>query len=91
MDIFATIIVTAAQAQAARDAAAQVPGGEGMFTTGLSSTGQEPATHYISSGAVPQEIVDAVASLADVSELPPADAMQAVGLTICVPSDLFSH
>jgi len=28
------------------------PGGSGMFTTPLSSTGQEPATHYISSGAI---------------------------------------
>ena len=37
MDIFATIIVPAAQAQAARDAAAQIPGGEGMFTAGLSA------------------------------------------------------
>ena len=87
MDIFATIIVTEAQAQAARDAAAQIPGGEGMFTSELSATGQEPATHYISSGTMPQEIVDAVADLAEVSELPPAEAMQAAGLTMCAPSD----
>jgi len=86
-DIFATIIVTAAQAKAARDAAAAIPGGDGMFTAGLSATGSMPATHYISSGSVPQEIVDAVASLADVSELPPAEAMQAAGLTMCAPSD----
>ncbi len=87
MDIFATIIVTADKAEQARTLAASIPGGEGMFTAGLSATGAEPATHYISSGAVPQEIVDAVASLADVSELPPAEAMQAAGLTMCVPSD----
>ena len=87
MDIFATIIVPAAQAQAARDAAATIPGGAGMFTTGLSSTGQEPATHFISSGTMPQEIVEAVADLAEVSELPPSEAMQAAGLTMCVPSD----
>jgi len=86
MDIFATIIVTAAKAQAARDAAATINGGDGMFTAGLSATGSTPATHYISSGSLPQEIVDAVASIADVSELPPAEAMQAAGLTMCVPS-----
>jgi hypothetical protein len=86
-DVFATIIVTAAQAQAARDAAATIPGGEGMFTTGLSSTGQEPATHFISSGTVPQEIVEVITDLAEVSELPPAEAMQAAGLMLCAPSD----
>jgi len=86
-DIFATIIVTAAKAQAARDAAAAIPGGECMFTAGLSPTGAEPATHYISSGSVPQEIVEAVADLVEVSELPPAEAMQAAGLTMCAPSD----
>ena len=85
MDIFATIIVTAAQAQAARDAAAQIPGGEGMFTTGLSATGAEPATHYISSGWIPAEIVDALTMCA-VSELPPDEAMTDKGLKPCVPS-----
>lgn len=87
MDIFATIIVTADNAEQARTLAASIPGGEGMFTAGLSATGSMPATHYISSGSVPQEIVDAVASLADVSELPPLEARQAAGLTMCVPSD----
>lgn len=86
MDIFATIIVPAAQAQAAREAAATIPGGEGMLTAGLSSTGQEPATHFISSGTMPQEIVEAVADLAEVSELLPLEALQASGLTLCVPS-----
>ena len=87
MDVFATIIVPAAQAQAARDAASAIPGGEGMLTTALSATGQEPATHFISSGTMPQEIVEAVADLTEVSELPPSEAMQAAGLTKCVPSD----
>ena len=87
MDIFATIIVTADKAEQARTLAAEIPGSAGMFTTGLSSTGQEPATHFISSGTMPQEIVDAVADLAEVSELPPSEAMQAAGLTMCVPSD----
>lgn len=85
MEIFATIIVTAAQAQAARDAAAQIPGGEGMFTAGLSPTGAEPATHYISSGWIPAEIVDAL-TMCIVSDLSPAEAMTDKGLKPCVPS-----
>ena len=85
MDIFATIIVPAAQAQAARDAAATIPGGEGMLTAGLSPTGAEPATHYISSGWIPAEIVDALTMCA-VSELPPDEAMASAGFVLCVPS-----
>ena len=87
MDIFATIIVTAANVAQARTLAAEIPGGEGMFTAGLSPTGAEPATHFISSGTMPQEIVEAVADLAEVSELQPSEAMQAAGLTMCAPSD----
>ena len=85
MDIFATIIVPAAQAQAARDAAAQIQGGEGMLTSGLSATGAEPATHYISSGYMPAEIVDALTMCA-ISELPTDEAMMDKGLKPCVPS-----
>ena len=85
MDIFATIIVTAAQAQAARDAAAQIPGGEGMFTAGLSPTGAEPATHYIASGRVPEELVQTL-TMCIVSDLSPAEAMTDKGLKPCVPS-----
>ena len=85
MDIFATIIVPAAQAQAARDAAAQIPGGEGMLTSELSATGNAPATHYISSGWIPAEIVDALTMCA-VSELPSDEVMTDKGLKPCVPS-----
>lgn len=84
-DIFTTIIVPAAQAQAARDAAAQIPGGDGMFTAGLSPTGAEPATHYIASGWIPAEIVEALTMCA-VSELPPDEAMTDKGLKPCAPS-----
>ena len=31
------------------------PGGTGMFETPLSASGQEPATHYISSGMIEEE------------------------------------
>ena len=85
MDIFATIIVPATQAQAAREAAAKIPGGEGMLTAGLSATGNAPATHYISSGWIPAEIVDALTMCA-VSELPTDEAMTDKGLKPCVPS-----
>ena len=85
MDIFTTIIVPAAQAQAARDAAAQFHGGEGMFTSELSATGTEPATHYIASGWIPAEVVEALTMCA-ISELPPDEAMTDKGLKPCVPS-----
>lgn len=55
-DQFKTLIVTAADAETSRAIAACFgPGGVGMWTTPLSATGSEPATHYISSGFVPPE------------------------------------
>jgi hypothetical protein len=57
-DLFRTLIITAADAPLAREiAAAFGPGGSGMWTTPLSADGQEPATHYISSGYIPAEFV----------------------------------
>lgn len=54
-DIFRTLIVSAASVDLARAiAAAFGPGGEGMWTTGLSADGQEPASHFISSGYIPE-------------------------------------
>lgn len=49
-----SIIVPKAQAQLARDLCAALagPGGEGMFTTGLSADGKAPATHWISAGLI---------------------------------------
>jgi len=85
MDIFATIIVTADKAEQARTIAAEIPGGEGMLTAGLSPTGAEPATHYIASGWIPAEIVDALTMCA-ISELPTDEAMTDKGLKPCVPS-----
>jgi len=84
-DIFATLIVTAANVAQARTIAAQFTGGEGMLTAGLSPTGAEPATHYIASGWIPAEIVEALTMCA-VSELPPDEAMTDKGLKPCVPS-----
>jgi len=85
MDIFATIIVTADKAEQARTLAAQFTGGDGMFTSELSATGNAPATHYISSGWIPAEIVEALTMCA-VSELPPDESMTDKGLKPCVPS-----
>ena len=56
-----TIIVPAAFQQLAQGlcaAAAEGDAGKGMFTTGLSETGTEPATHYISSGPIAAEFGD---------------------------------
>ena len=55
------IIVPAAFQQLAQglcEAAAEGDAGKGMFTTGLSETGTEPATHYISSGPIYESLAD---------------------------------
>lgn len=54
--VFRTLIVTAAEVDLAREVAASFgPGNENMWTTALSGDGNDPATHYISSGYVPVE------------------------------------
>jgi hypothetical protein len=56
VDIYRTLIVTADSAPLAREIAASFgPGGVGMWTTPLSSDGAEPASHYISSGYIPEQ------------------------------------
>jgi hypothetical protein len=81
MDIFQTIIVTAAEAPAARAKAAETSGGEGMFTTALSPTGLLPATHYISSGFMP-EVITMSLTAADMTPDDPFVAMERLGLKI---------
>lgn len=55
-DSFRTLIIPAIHTPLARMIAASFgPGGQGMWTTGLSPTGQEPASHYISSGYIPAQ------------------------------------
>ena len=57
-DQFSTLIIAAQDAPLAREiAAAFGPGGVGMFTTPLSASGLDPASHYISSGYIPAEFV----------------------------------
>lgn len=54
MDVYRNMIVPADQAPLARLICSTLGGMpyEGMFEVGLSPTGDEPATHYISSGGV---------------------------------------
>ena len=54
MDVFRTLITSAEEAPLARLVCSTLGGVpyEGMFEVGLSPTGDEPATHYISSGGV---------------------------------------
>lgn len=60
MWVHRTIIVPASIAEPARVACAGLagPGGSGMFTTPLSTTGEAPPTHYISSGLIEQPFAD---------------------------------
>lgn len=54
------MIVPAEHADLARSLCATLAGdgGTGMFTTALSPTGTEPATHWISSGLIESEFAD---------------------------------
>lgn len=55
-DQYRNLIVPTAHVDLARAIAASFgPGGDGMFTTPLSATGLDPASHYISSGFVPEQ------------------------------------
>ena len=60
MWVHRTIIVPASIVESARAACAGLagPGGSGMFTTSLSSTGEAPPTHYISSGLIEEPFAD---------------------------------
>lgn len=60
-DAFRTLILPAAVTPLARQIAATLsPGGIGMWTTGLSPTGAEPATHFISTGLISPEFAHIV-------------------------------
>ncbi len=94
MDLFRTIIVTASDAPACRQIAANSSSsGLGMWATGLSASGTAPATHFISSGMIPEDIFSALAqdkpvfSRSDISEQPPFEAMARLGLKIINPTE----
>ncbi len=57
-DIFKTMIVAAPDVVLVRDICTGLgANGVGMFTTPLSATGNNPATHYVSSGYIPEQFV----------------------------------
>lgn len=60
-DIFRTLILPADVTPLAQQIAATLsPAGAGMWTTGLSATGQEPVTHFISTGHISAEFAHMV-------------------------------
>ena len=74
-----TIIVPAQFQQLAQGlcaAAAEGDAGNGMFTTGLSADGTEPATHYISSGYI---FDDLAALLPLTTYMPDAEPIHTLG------------
>lgn len=84
--VFKTIIVQSADAQQARDIASSfVQAADKMFTVGLSQSGLAPATHYISTGYIPEEIIsalsDGVAGI-DISDEQPFQALSRLDLQI---------
>ena len=78
------LIVTDAHVQFARELSATVagPAGAGMWTTPLSPTGAEPATHWISAGLISQDFAallplgDDPGNAALVAELATANGME---------------
>ena len=77
-DVFATLIVTTA-----KQAEAQAIGA-GMFTTPIGADGN--ATHYISSGYLPAELLAALQGIADCYDNGAGDVMAALGMAICESS-----
>lgn len=83
-DVFRTLIVEAAYQQEAVDVADEYEGGQGMFQTPLSPSGLSPATDYISSGYMSQELVDALSEVDGMysSDEAPFVALNSLGLKI---------
>ena len=85
MDIFRTLIVQSNQVELAREVGASYgAGGDGMFLTPLSATGNYPATHYISSGVIPEELDALLVTVPDIdiSDEEPFVAMERLGLNM---------
>ena len=55
-DIFRTMILPASVALMGREIASMAGGGDAWWTTPLSASGKEPATHFISTGMIPIRI-----------------------------------
>lgn len=82
-DVFRTIVIPAAQQQAAQEIAPD------CFTTGLSADGTTQDTHYIASGHLPLGQADAIALLegVDVSEEEPFSVMARLELQLVTPTE----
>ena len=74
-----TIIIPAAAQALAQGLCVAAAGeaGAGMFTTGLSATGEAPATHFISSGAIETQFAD----ILPLSTITTADEVETVSKT----------
>jgi len=74
-----TLIVSAANAEQAR----QIAAGEADFIYPLSESGNTPATHYMSSGALSNaSVIDALDGIADIYWLDADDALIEAGLQV---------
>lgn len=82
--IHRTLIVTAAIAPTVRQLVTGLAGdaADGMFSTGLSPTGNAPATHYVSSGAVGVEFELALADAVTMQAMCAAGGID-VPLALC--------
>lgn len=87
MDIFATVIVTSENVVQARSIADQFPGGQNMFTTGLSGNGALPITHYVSSGHIPEEILNALNGIVDVYDSNPHSVFYDAALQMAIENE----
>jgi hypothetical protein len=56
-DIFRTMILPASVALMGRKIASLAGGGDAWWTTPLSASGKDPATHFISTGMIPAHVV----------------------------------
>lgn len=88
---FRTFIVTAADAPLARDIAALTAGGSGMFVTALSPTGAAPATHYVSTGVVPDAFAAACDQPGDADAVYELCQSRGLSVTIAGIKGLFSR
>lgn len=81
-----TIIVPAAYVDGARAACEALAGagGSGMYTVPLSPTGEAPATHWVSSGAIDQEFADLLDSPAALSAVATAAGLDPAPLRAIV-------
>lgn len=87
-DTFRTLIVSAAHVDLARSIAASFgTGGEGMWLTPLSSDGAEPASHYVSSGYIPEQFAYMVPCQTWTWQQPDPETPGAWTLTDTVPGD----